>query len=82
MEERILEVKDLKASFYYQGGKLQVIRGFDLQLNKGEIIGVLGESGSGKTVSSSCIMRLIDEDTISIDSGSIVFDDKDIIKLK
>ena len=80
MAENILTVKNLKVSFPYQNEKLQVIRGFDLQMEKGDIIGIVGESGSGKTVSASTIMRLIDDEDIIIDSGQILFDGMDIIK--
>lgn len=82
MAENILTVKNLKVSFSYQGEKLQVIRGFDLSMNKGDIVGIVGESGSGKTVSSSTIIRLIDDEDIIIDSGEILFDNSDLIKAK
>lgn len=82
MTENILTVKDLKVSFYYQSEKLQVIRGFDLTMEKGDIIGVVGESGSGKTVSSSTIIRLIDDEDIIIDSGQILYDGTDLVTAK
>jgi len=82
MAENILTVNNLKVSFHYQNEKLQVIRGFDLTMNKGDIVGLVGESGSGKTVSSSTIIRLIDDEDIIIDSGEILFRGTDLIKAK
>lgn len=76
-----LNIKDLKVSFRNNGGFLQVIRGVDIELNEGEILGILGESGSGKTVTASTILRLIEDDTYRIDSGSIVFNNKELIGL-
>lgn len=76
-----LNIKDLRVSFRNNGGFLQVIRGVDIELNEGEILGILGESGSGKTVTASTILRLIEDDTYRIDSGSIVFNNKELIGL-
>ena len=80
MGNRLIEIKDLKVSFYHEKGRIQVVRGFDLELNKGEIVGILGESGSGKTVSVSSIIRLIDESIGIIDSGEVIYDGRDLLK--
>lgn len=74
----LLHVKNLKVSFFHKEQKLQVVRGFDLQLNKGEIVGILGESGSGKTVSASSIIKLYEQHEGMIDEGEIFFDLTDI----
>lgn len=79
MENKLIEVRDLKVSFYDEKGSVQVVRGFDIELNKGEIVGILGESGSGKTVSASSIIRLIDESIGTIDSGEVIFEEQDLI---
>lgn len=80
MDNRLIEIKDLKVSFYNEKGSIQVVRGFELEVGKGEIIGILGESGSGKTVSVSSILRLIDDTTGIIDSGEILYKGKDLLK--
>ena len=69
----MLEVKDLHCSY----GTTQVLKGVDLNVNKGEVISILGSSGSGKTTLLRCISFLQ-----KADSGSIRFDDfeKDIIE--
>lgn len=81
MEDKLLDVRDLKVSFYSDKGSVQVVRGFDISMKKGEIVGILGESGSGKTVSSSSIIKLVDESLGSIDSGEAIFKGRDLLKL-
>jgi len=81
MEDKLLDVRDLKVSFYSDKGSVQVVRGFDISMKKGEIVGILGESGSGKTVSSSSIIKLLDESLGRIDSGEAIFKGRDLLKL-
>ena len=57
--ERLLEVKDLKTSFFTHVGEVKAIRGVSFNLDKGEAIGIVGESGSGKSVTSLSIMGLL-----------------------
>ncbi|MFZ5966079.1 MAG: ABC transporter ATP-binding protein [Bacillota bacterium] len=57
--ERILEVKNLKTSFFTHVGEVKAIRGVSFGLDKGEAIGIVGESGSGKSVTSMSIMKLL-----------------------
>ena len=79
---RILNISNLMASFSNGDRIVQVLRGVDMQLNQGEILGILGESGSGKTVTASSILRLINDGSFRIDSGCILFHDIEITKLK
>ena len=81
-DNRILNISNLMVSFLNGDTFTQVLRGVDMQLNQGEILGILGESGSGKTVTASSILRLINDGSCRIDSGNILFHDKDITKLK
>ncbi|WP_160680586.1 ABC transporter ATP-binding protein [Clostridium sp. C8-1-8] len=78
----LLKINDLKISFQNDNAFLQVVRGVDIELNKGEILGILGESGSGKTVTASSILRLVDDGSSRIDSGNIIFEGTDLLKLK
>ncbi|WP_432666004.1 ABC transporter ATP-binding protein [Wukongibacter baidiensis] len=80
-DKLLLKVENLKISFKNKKDYLQVVRGFDLEVNKGEIMGILGESGSGKTVSSNSIIGLIDKEEGKIDSGEIYFKGKDLLRL-
>lgn len=81
MKNKLIEVTDLKVSFYNETGKVQVVRGFDMSLEKGEIIGILGESGSGKTVSATSILKLEEDDVSTIDSGEVIFKDISLLSL-
>lgn len=81
MENALLQLKNLKVSFYHDKGTYQVVRGLDLILKKGEIVGILGESGSGKTVSLTSVMRLIDDSSGRTDSGEVIFQGVDLLKL-
>ena len=74
---RLLEVKNLKTSFRTHIGDVQAVRGVSLYLNKGEALGIVGESGCGKSVSMMSIMRLLGDNAI-IQSDKIIFNDKEI----
>lgn len=71
MENVILSVKDLYVDFTVRGGKLQAIRGVDLDVYKGETVAIVGESGSGKSVFTKTFTGMLDENGI-ISRGSIL----------
>ena len=77
-----LLVKNLKVSFATLKKELIAVRGISYQLNQGEILALVGESGCGKTVSALSILRLIQEPPGKIVSGEILFAGKDLLKLK
>ena len=77
-----LLVKNLKVSFATSKKELIAVRGISYQLNQGEILALVGESGCGKTVSALSILRLIQEPPGKIVSGEILFAGKDLLKLK
>ena len=77
-----LLVKNLKVSFSTSKKELIAVRGISYQLNQGEILALVGESGCGKTVSALSILRLIHEPPGKIVSGEILFAGKDLLKLK
>lgn len=77
---KVLEVKNLKTSFFTHMGEVQAVRGISFDLEKGEILGIVGESGSGKSVTSLSIMGLIDEPG-RIKEGEILFQGRDLSKL-
>ncbi|CAM2776109.1 ABC transporter ATP-binding protein [Hathewaya histolytica] len=79
---KILEVKDLEVSFHTYAGEVKSVRGVSFELNKGETLAVVGESGCGKTVTSKAIMRLIPEPPGEIKKGSkILFEGKNILDM-
>ncbi|MBU0937009.1 MAG: ABC transporter ATP-binding protein [Spirochaetes bacterium] len=77
MSETILEVKDLRTSFFTHLGEVQAVRGLSFTMHKGDILGIVGESGSGKSVSALSIMKLIDSPG-KIKDGHILFNGKDL----
>ncbi len=81
-EDKLLRINDLKVSFGTGRSNLQVVRGVNLEVNKGEVVGILGESGSGKTVSANSIIGLINSGEGNIDSGEIFYKGTDLLKLK
>ncbi|KEF38344.1 oligopeptide/dipeptide ABC transporter, ATP-binding protein [Schinkia azotoformans MEV2011] len=78
----ILEVKDLHISFDTYAGEVKAVRGVDFHLRKGETLAIVGESGSGKSVTSKSIMRLIPDPPGRIVKGEVLFEGKDLVKLR
>ncbi len=79
--ERLLEVKNLKTEFKTNVGQVHAVRGVSFYLDKGEALGIVGESGCGKSVTMMSIMRLL-ADNGKIADGEIYFDGKDLSKAK
>jgi oligopeptide transport system ATP-binding protein len=78
---KLLEVKNLKVSYHTYSGEVQSVRGVSLDLDKGEAIAIVGESGCGKSVTSKSILGLIQSPPGEIKEGSqILFNGKDVLK--
>jgi len=77
----LLDVKDLKTYFFVDGTTIKAVDGISFDLNEGEILGIVGESGCGKSVSAMSILRLISTPPGEIVSGEIFFDGQDLMKL-
>lgn len=79
---KLLEVKDLRVSFHTYAGEVQSVRNISFELEKGETLAIVGESGCGKSVTSKSLMRLIPTPPGEIKEGSkILFDGKDILAM-
>ncbi len=76
----ILEVKNLKTYFYTEDGVVKAVDGVDFEVYPGEIIGLVGESGCGKSVTSLSIMRLVGIPGKIIE-GEIIFEGRNLLKL-
>ncbi|MGI6091116.1 MAG: ABC transporter ATP-binding protein [Saccharofermentanales bacterium] len=81
MPEVILEVKNLEFSFRTYGGVVKAVRDISFEVRKGELLGIVGESGCGKSVSVQCILRLNPEPPGFFEGGEILYEGKDIIKM-
>ena len=81
MAERLLEVKGLKTHFFTDEGVVRAVDGVDFYINKGETLGVVGESGCGKSVTALSIMRLIATPPGRIVEGQILYDGKNLLDL-
>jgi oligopeptide/dipeptide ABC transporter ATP-binding protein len=76
----LLEVKGLKTYFYTEDGVVRAVDGVSFEVYAGEVLGLVGESGCGKSVTSLSIMRLISKPG-RIDEGEILLDGEDLLKL-
>jgi oligopeptide/dipeptide ABC transporter ATP-binding protein len=77
----LLEVRNLTTKFYTQDGVVHAVDDVSYDVNVGETIALVGESGCGKTVSALSIIRLIAEPPGKIESGEVLFEDHDLMKL-
>ncbi len=81
MAERLLEVKGLKTYFYTDEGVVRAVDGVSLHIDKGETLGVVGESGCGKTVTALSLMRLIPQPPGRIVEGEICWNGRNLLDL-
>ncbi len=77
---RLLDVKGLTTSFHTRDGVVRAVTGVDFHVDRGEIVGLVGESGCGKSVTSLSIMRLVAPPG-RIEAGQVLFDGEDLLKL-
>jgi oligopeptide/dipeptide ABC transporter ATP-binding protein len=77
----LLEVTGLHTSFRTRDGVVKAVDGIDFHVDRGEIMGLVGESGCGKSVTSLSIMGLVGQPG-KVDAGEIIFDGRDLLKLK
>ena len=78
--KHLIDIEDLRVSFFTPGGEVQAVRGVSWFLNEGEALGIVGESGSGKSVSAYAIMRLLQSPGRVI-GGTIRFNGVDMLSL-
>lgn len=82
MKENVLEIKDLKTYFYTTDGVVKAVDGINLTVKRGSILGIVGESGCGKSMTAMSILNLVPQPPGRIVSGEILYEGKDILKLK
>lgn len=77
----ILQVKGLRTSFFTDDGEIPAVDNIDFAVHEGEVLGIVGESGCGKSVTSLSIMGLVPSPPGKITGGEILFDNRDLSKL-
>ena len=77
--DSILEVRDLKTHFFTDDGVVEAVDGVSFTIKRGEVLGLVGESGCGKSVASLSIMRLIDKPG-KIVGGEVIFKGENLLK--
>ncbi len=81
MPDRLLDVRNLKTYFFTDEGTVRAVDGVDLHIDKGETLGVVGESGCGKTVTALSVMRLIPQPPGRIVEGEIRYNGQNLLEL-
>ncbi len=81
MSDHLLEIIDLAVEFHTAAGAVQAVNGIGFHVDQGETLAILGESGSGKSVSAAAIMNLIDTPPGYITSGKVLFHGEDLFEM-
>ena len=80
MEEKLLEIKDLSVEYTTDEDIVKAVNHVSLTLNKGETIGLVGETGAGKTTLALSLMRLLPKVSGRITGGELMFNGEDLVK--
>ena len=78
-DNTLLEVRGLKTQYFTEAGDVRAVDGVDFYVRRGEVLGIVGESGCGKSVTSLSIMRLVSNPGEIVD-GEILFDGEDLVE--
>lgn len=79
--EKLFEIKNLKVQYNTDEAIVYALNDFSLDLGKGEILGVVGETGAGKTTMALSIMKLLPEHVAEVTGGSITYNGEDVFKM-
>ena len=82
MSEILLNIRDLKTYFFTSLGVIRAVDGVSFKINKGEVLGLIGESGSGKSVTALSIMRLIPNPPGRVVGGQVLLEDLDLLQTR
>ena len=80
-KEIILQVKNLVTAFDTESGRIRAVDDVSFEIKKQQTLGIVGESGCGKSVTALSIMRLLPQPTGIIESGQILFNGSDLVQL-
>ncbi len=81
MKEHLLEIKDLSVCFHTMDADVHAVNGIDLAIDAGETLGLVGETGAGKTTTALAILNLIQSPPGKIESGQILFAGRNILEM-
>ncbi|MEK4340199.1 ABC transporter ATP-binding protein [Brevibacillus sp. FSL L8-0710] len=79
MSQPVLEIENLQTHFFTDRGQIPAVDGVTITVNKGEVLGIVGESGCGKSVTSLSVMKLVPNPPGKIVGGSIKFKGEDLV---
>jgi peptide/nickel transport system ATP-binding protein len=80
-EEPLLKVENLKTQFFTEEGTVRAVDGVSFEVNEGELVGIVGESGAGKSVAAQSIMRLVEEPGRIVD-GTVTFKGRKLVDIQ
>ncbi|THF82223.1 ABC transporter ATP-binding protein [Cohnella fermenti] len=79
--EPLLQIRELKTYFHTERGRVSPVDGVSLEVGKGEIVGIVGESGCGKSATAQSVLRLFDEKRLASYEGEIRYGERDLLRL-
>jgi len=82
MDNVILDIKDLKVWYHTYRGYAKVVDGINFHVDKGEKVGLVGESGCGKTTTMKALLRVLDAAKVHVPDGEILFKGSNVLKMK
>ena len=80
MSQHLLEIKGLDIHYITEEGTVKAVNKMNLELSRGETLGLVGETGAGKTTTALGIMRLVANPPGKIVGGEIIYEGKDLLK--
>lgn len=81
-DDILLEIKDLRVSYKVFEGRLRVLNGLQFSVHRGEKVGLVGETGCGKTTTMKSILRILPSPTSEVEEGQILFKGADILSMR
>ena len=82
MAQKLLDIRGLEVGFSVYGGKLNVLNGINFSMKEREKVGLVGETGCGKTTTAKSVLKILPEPPAFIKGGEILFKGKDILQMK